>query len=238
AEIARRRTAAENPPMPRPLLEPPLPLEPSPLPSAHQPWPAQHAPYGRQAQYGQQAQYGPSSGARPLNGGGWGLEDGPFAPHATMNPAQAGQRRPLLLAAVAAVALLVTIGVPAGIWFAARDDGGGAAAAPSTSPTSTASAAASASPTGSRGELTFSIEGGGRVSLITYMFNGKTTRLKNVKLPWKKTLQIPSWPPRIPWKLAYTSPAGGSSDSVAVDGQVIIRGQGSSGTDMRSEGVL
>ncbi|WUH97823.1 serine/threonine protein kinase [Spirillospora sp. NBC_00431] len=204
AEIARRRTAAENPPVPRPRLEPPAPL--APLPSSPQPWPA-----------------GP----------------GRYAPHSTMDPAQARRPRTPLIAAAAFVALLITIGIPGGLWFTVRDTGGGVEAAPSAGPTPTASAApASPSPTGIRGELTFTIEGSGRVSSLTYMFNGKTTKLTKVRLPWEKTLQIPSWPPRIPWKLSYTCPPGGSSDSVAVDGNVIIRGQGSSGTNMRSEGVL
>ncbi|MFI0373389.1 protein kinase [Actinomadura sp. 1N219] len=199
AEIARRRTAAENPPVPRPLLEPPAPAPALP-------------------------------GTMP-----------PLPPGPPTDPGGTGRRGALLVGAAAAVALLVAIGIPAGLWTVMRDGGTSANAAPSSGTPTAASASAAASPsptpTGTRGEITFNVEGSGTVSSLSYMVNEQTTKVEDVKLPWRKTVPMPLWPPRITWKLAYRAPSGGSSFTVEVDGNNVMGGQGSAGTNLGAEGV-
>ncbi|TDD29292.1 serine/threonine protein kinase [Actinomadura sp. KC06] len=199
AEIARRRTAAENPPVPRPTLEPPAPAPALP-------------------------------GTMP-----------PLPPGPPTNPDRSRRPSTLLVGAAAVVALLVAIGIPAGLWTVTRDGGTGANAAPSSGTPSAASASAAASssptPTGTRGEITFNVEGSGTVSSLSYMVNEKTTKVEDVKLPWRKTVPMPLWPPRITWKLAYRAPSGGSSFTVEVDGNNVMGGQGSAGTNLGAEGV-
>ncbi|WP_207936805.1 hypothetical protein, partial [Actinomadura sp. KC216] len=99
------------------------------------------------------------------------------------------------------------------------------------------SASSSPKPTGTRGEITFNVEGSGTVASLSYMVNGQTTKLEDVKLPWRKTVPMPLWPPRITWKLAYRAPSGGSSFTVEVDGNNVMGGQGSAGANLGAEGV-
>ncbi|MGP4028739.1 serine/threonine-protein kinase [Actinomadura sp. 3N407] len=148
-----------------------------------------------------------------------------------------GRRRGLVLGAAGAAVLLAGVVLPVAGWYAFRGEAGASA-----DPTPTASAApASPSPsptsTATRAEITFSVEGDGRISSLTYMVNGKSTTLKKVRLPWRKTVPMPEWPPRISWKLTYRAPAGGAAHTVAVDGNVIIAGRGSEGSDMAAEGL-
>ncbi|WP_067898218.1 serine/threonine-protein kinase [Actinomadura chibensis] len=162
-------------------------------------------------------------------------------PPADPAPVRAGRRRHagVLVGVASAAALVVTAGGPAALWYATRDTGPEPAA--SASPTPSASAAVASSPPPSsavtRGDIVFTIEGDGTLRTLTYMVDGKSTMLRNVKLPWKKSVPIPATPPRISWKLTYRAPSGGASHTVVVDGQPMGSGQGSAGTTMRAEGV-
>ncbi|MEU8802924.1 serine/threonine-protein kinase [Spirillospora sp. NPDC048819] len=161
-----------------------------------------------------------------------------FVPPPPSRPA--GRRRGPVLVAAGAAVLLAAVAVPVAGWYAFGKDAGASGGPASTASTASAAPATpSPSPTSTatRAEITFSIEGGGRISSLTYMVNGKSTTLKKVRLPWRKTVAMPEWPPRISWKLTYRAPAGGASHTVAVDGNVIIAGRGSEGSDMAAEGL-
>ncbi|MFG2248136.1 serine/threonine-protein kinase [Spirillospora sp. NPDC048823] len=148
------------------------------------------------------------------------------------------RRRGPVLGAAGAAVLLTAVVIPVAGWYAFRGDGGASAAPAPTASAAPASPSASPTSTATRAEITFSIEGDGRIGSLTYMVNGKSTKLEKVRLPWRKTVPMPEWPPRISWKLTYRAPAGGASHTVAVDGNVIIAGRGSAGSDMAAEGLF
>ncbi|WP_242902746.1 serine/threonine-protein kinase [Actinomadura terrae] len=151
--------------------------------------------------------------------------------------AKAAGRRGALWAGAVGATVLVSAAALFAVWHGTRD---GTEAAPSAtrsaapaapSASSTASSTASGrkgspSPTGKRGDIRFSLAGEGRVIWLRYTINGKTTKLTNVKLPWRKTLPMLAYSPKISWRFDYKATDDGIRVAVTMNGQAISEGSG------------
>ncbi|MEU6721125.1 serine/threonine-protein kinase [Nonomuraea sp. NPDC046802] len=97
-------------------------------------------------------------------------------------------------------------------------------ATPTATPTAAATTAEStaATPTvrtspATRG-LEFFITGDVKLMSLTYAVNGRSTTLRNVKLPWRRVVTIPASPQVSQWQLRYRFPAGRVKWRVLVNG--------------------
>ncbi|MGH3490683.1 MAG: protein kinase domain-containing protein [Actinopolymorphaceae bacterium] len=72
---------------------------------------------------------------------------------------------------------------------------------PTASPTPSNTPTPSATPTPR--VLEFRFTGSGTLTNLTYIVNGRSTTVKNVKLPWRRSLDLPQAPERFEWQLAY-----------------------------------
>ncbi|WP_207945175.1 serine/threonine-protein kinase [Actinomadura rubrisoli] len=166
----------------------------------------------------------------------------PRPPSAGTGPRRTTRRAALRSAAVAAV-LLAGAGVPVAVRYGTGDTEAGVGTGPSPGSASAAPASAAplapsrapaGTPTATRGEIRFSLKGNGTLTSLTYMVDAKSTRLENVRLPWRKAVPRPVWPPRISYELAYSAPSGDVSYTIEVDGRTVTQGTGLNG---HAEGV-
>ena len=64
----------------------------------------------------------------------------------------------------------------------------------------------------------FSITGDARLRTLTYIIDGKTTKLTSVGLPWKKTVRLPA-DGKHTWRLSTKQDGGMAQIVVTVDGR-------------------
>ncbi|MEV0779757.1 serine/threonine-protein kinase [Streptomyces sp. NPDC050428] len=69
--------------------------------------------------------------------------------------------------------------------------------------------------------LELSITGDGPLNSLTYAVNGRLTTLKNVPLPWRKTVEVPRSAGSVDWRLRFTFPAGEVRSRVLRDGSSV-----------------
>lgn len=83
---------------------------------------------------------------------------------------------------------------------------------PSPAPTPTPT------PTPETRSLEFYITGDTTLTSLTYTVNGKAATLRNVKLPWRKTFEVPALPQQTTWRTVYHFQPGEVRLRVLVDG--------------------
>ncbi|MFD0852611.1 hypothetical protein ACFQ07_10270, partial [Actinomadura adrarensis] len=88
--------------------------------------------------------------------------------------------------------------------------------APRTTVTPTSAAQTSRPP--SPRQLEFYFTGNVRLTSVTYTVNGRTTTVKNAKLPWRTVVQIPALPQRTKWRMSFKFPPGEIRYRVLVNG--------------------
>ncbi|GAB3406309.1 serine/threonine-protein kinase [Flindersiella endophytica] len=88
----------------------------------------------------------------------------------------------------------------------------------SPTPTPTPTPTATPTPTPETRSLEFYLTGDTTLTTLTYTVNGKTETLRNVKLPWRKTVQVPALPQKSTWRTVYHFPPGDVRLRVLVDG--------------------
>ncbi|MHA4815052.1 serine/threonine-protein kinase [Streptomyces aculeolatus] len=161
-------------------------------------------------------------------------------PRSAGAPVPLVRRRALLLGAGAVVAGLGA-GTPLVIAYASRRPGDEAAPEhdPSPRPTRSEPPAAespAASPAARSRVLEFFLTGDVALTSLTYSVDGRTTTLEDVALPWRTAVDIPEYPPSVPWRLEYAHEPGAVGYRVMVDR--IMHGQGGdSGTGGEDEGT-
>ncbi|MEO3870997.1 serine/threonine-protein kinase [Nonomuraea sp. B12E4] len=123
-----------------------------------------------------------------------------------------------------AVAVAV-VGLAVALWTATRPEPQAPPpdplALPTFPPTPPEVTPAASPPEGETRELRFSLTGDVRLTSLTYTVNNEPTTLKNVKLPWRKVIELPGWPPRSSWRLTYRFPPGEVSHMVEAGGQAV-----------------
>ncbi|MEU4832671.1 serine/threonine-protein kinase [Streptosporangium sp. NPDC023615] len=78
---------------------------------------------------------------------------------------------------------------------------------------------AAPAPSAARGrQLEFHLTGDVRLISVTYTVDGRSKTLKDVKLPWRKTIEIPKSPDINQWRIRFRFPAGAVRWRVLVDG--------------------
>ncbi len=135
-------------------------------------------------------------------------------------PVPPGHARRTLRLAAAGGALVIAACLSVTVWYGA----GGSQARPTPTPASTPTPPPTAQ--GPAHRLAFSLTGDVKVTTLTYTVNDRPTTLKNVRLPWRKSLTLPSWPPRSSWKFAYRCTAGKLTYTVEIDGRAVDSGGG------------
>ena len=76
------------------------------------------------------------------------------------------------------------------------------------------------------------------VRALTTTFNGDTVNVRNVKLPYRRLVEIPAWPTRSTYRINYHHGVGQVTYKVIVDGQEYLSGNSSTtGTDAKPEPV-
>ncbi|AXK35565.1 serine/threonine protein kinase [Streptomyces armeniacus] len=147
--------------------------------------------------------------------------DNPPAPP----PPRPGRRR--LLAAGAAAVVTAAGGTAAVLALTRGDDtrsGPGNAlretpgAVPAASNSPSYPSDPSPSPSADPVRLEFVITGDAPLTTLAYAVNGRFTRLENVPLPWRKTVEVPHQTPAADWRLRLTLPSGRIRYRVLVDG--------------------
>ncbi|MGI5213490.1 hypothetical protein [Plantactinospora sp. CA-290183] len=73
--------------------------------------------------------------------------------------------------------------------------------------------------------LLFSATGTARLQSVTYEVQGRTVRETSAKLPWRKTIELPSGTPQ-EWSLVIKHRSGGLKVVVSVNGRVVTQGGG------------
>ncbi|MBT2206524.1 serine/threonine-protein kinase [Actinomadura sp. NEAU-AAG7] len=86
---------------------------------------------------------------------------------------------------------------------------------------------ASAVPAARSRVLEIRLTGDVRLTSLTYTVGGRSTTLRNVALPWKTAVDIPAYPPSVPWRIRYRHPNGEVDYRVFVDR--ILNGSGGRG---------
>ena len=86
------------------------------------------------------------------------------------------------------------------------------------------SSTATPSPRKETGKMEIIINGSGRLNSLTYEIDGRRTTLRNVRVPWRKTLDLPTWPSRVPWKISYDPATMNTSYRLRIDGQTVGSG--------------
>jgi hypothetical protein len=87
----------------------------------------------------------------------------------------------------------------------------------------------------------FIVSGNATVYSLTLTVNGQAETVTNVALPWRRVVEIPSWPQRSPWRIDYHHGPGDFSYQILVDGSDFGSGNSSSTSqDVRDsrEGTL
>ncbi|MFB9835846.1 serine/threonine-protein kinase [Actinoallomurus acaciae] len=163
--------------------------------------------------------------------------ENPPAPRERPHAVRPGRRTARRLGAVGVAAALIGVGL-----VAARSYGSGRSPAdPPPTPTSTSAATPTITPSEAGYELVFSVTGDVRLTSLTYTVNDRPATLRNVGLPWRKTITLPLWPPRSSWRLAYRCPPGKVSYTVTISGNVVdaggYSGNGRIGTEGHADGV-
>ena len=148
-----------------------------------------------------------------------------------MSPSPSPKRRRLLLTGSAAAACIaLVVGVGAALRAATPDEPSTGSASnalrqnPSAVPGtsfSQPSPAPSPTPSGEAVALQFVITGDGPLTSLDYAVDGRFTRLKNVSLPWRRTIEVPGRPGSRDWRLRLTIPSGGIRYRVYVNGSKI-----------------
>jgi serine/threonine protein kinase len=126
-------------------------------------------------------------------------------------PRRQVSRRALLLGGAGVG--VAAIGIPVG-WLALRPSAP-PTPKPSPSPTPPPSPSPSAAATV---RLEFFFTGNGSLSSLTYVVNGTTTTLRNVKLPWRKAIAVPERGIAGTWRLRYTVASGTAHFTVLRNG--------------------
>ncbi|WP_163566823.1 protein kinase domain-containing protein [Fodinicola feengrottensis] len=145
-----------------------------------------------------------------------------------MPPRRRMSRRALLFGGIGgAVVLAAGIGVPT---LYALDTKPKPAPTPKPTPKPTASPAAVHT-------LEFYFTGNVALTSVTYTVNGQAMTLKNVRLPWRQVVKLPSGKGKNTWQLTYGFPPGEIQHRVLVDGFQVttgvdgVSGQQGSGKD-------
>ncbi|WP_052488922.1 serine/threonine-protein kinase [Streptomyces sp. 150FB] len=153
--------------------------------------------------------------------------------HTPSHPEQTKKRRPLstrrrVLLALAALVVgsAAVVGIVRG---ASEDNGGSVTAGPERRTTPTVTPPPSAKPTPSPSAkpraMQFLFTGDTKtLATLTYTVNGRATTLKNVKLPWQETVDIPPLPKKSTWKVKFTYPPGNVRFRLLVDGFQLVNG--------------
>jgi serine/threonine protein kinase len=104
-------------------------------------------------------------------------------------------------------------------------------ATPTPTPTesSTPSSSPTPSPTPTPRILEFRFTGSGTLTNLTYIVNGRSTTVKNVELPWRRSIDLPQAPERFDWQLAYDV-NGNMEYRVLQDGKAAGSGWSSGGS--------
>jgi hypothetical protein len=97
-------------------------------------------------------------------------------------------------------------------------------------PTPTPTATPTPTPTPTTRALEFYVTGDTTLTSLTYTVNGKAETVRNVKLPWRKTIQVPALPRQTTWRVVYHFPPGDVRLRVLADGfESASAGNGASG---------
>lgn len=149
-------------------------------------------------------------------------------PRSAEAPVPPVRRRALLLGAGAVVAGLGA-GTPLLIAYASKRPGDRAAPEPDRSPRPTrsgppAAGSPAASPAARSRVLEFFLTGDVALTSLTYAVDGRTTTPADVTLPWRTAVDIPEYPPSVPWRLEYAHEPGEVGYRVMVDR--IMHGRG------------
>ncbi|MGH3380433.1 MAG: serine/threonine-protein kinase [Actinoallomurus sp.] len=144
----------------------------------------------------------------------------PLARSLATNPAPRGRgrRRARRLGAAGTGVVLIGAGMVTAMSYGA----GGSKASPAVTPTPTPAPSvtpAARTPGAPSHRMRFTVTGDVRLTSLTYTVNGSPTTLKNVRLPWRKTVGLPAWPPRNSWAIRFRCPAGKVSYTVKMDDQ-------------------
>ncbi|WP_157995987.1 serine/threonine-protein kinase [Thermomonospora amylolytica] len=127
-------------------------------------------------------------------------------------PIRSPKRQRALLLGAAGVGTALVIAVPvAGRYATATDPAASQAPGDRPSPTATATRAPART-------LEFLLTGDVTLTSLTYTVNGRTTTLRNVRLPWRRSFAIPALPQRTTWRIEYRFPPGTVRRTVSVDG--------------------
>ncbi|WP_433475144.1 serine/threonine-protein kinase [Spirillospora sp. CA-142024] len=156
-------------------------------------------------------------------------------PAARPRPAKVRRRRPVVLSGAG---VLIAGGLAAGVLVLGGPGSSSGEAGPGrasrSSPAAPASSASAApSPTARTRVLEFYVTGNVRLTSLTYTVNGKSTTLKNVKLPWRTAIDIPADPGSAKWRIKYRHKEGQVSYRVVVDR--IMNGWGSASGNTTGE---
>jgi hypothetical protein len=104
---------------------------------------------------------------------------------------------------------------------------GGGEPTPTPAPATTAVDAASATPARQPHSLVLTAEGTGAIDSFTYVLDGKTTRGRKARMPWRQSLDIPADGKRHEWSLTVDFRNGGVDLVAFFNGQEFTRSSGS-----------
>ena len=129
------------------------------------------------------------------------------------SPTRPPRRRPLLLGAAAAAVLVAVAGGTAAVraMTAERPATDTAQQTPQAPPAVPGIASASTPPSPSPPPTTkpvpveFVVTGSGPLTVLAYGVNGELTILRNVRLPWRATIEVPRQPGYLDWQLRFTA---------------------------------
>lgn len=142
------------------------------------------------------------------------------------------RRRALLIGAGA----LVAGGGAAAV--VATTTGDSSAQPPPPTTTTRATPVTSSSPAPEPRTLEFYMFGDAPVRALTTTVNGDTVTVRNVRLPYRRLVEIPAWPARSTYRINYHHGVGQVTYKVIVDGQEYLSGNSSTtGTDAKPEPV-
>lgn len=142
---------------------------------------------------------------------------------------------------IGAGALVVGGGGVAAV-VAANADNGTAQPTPSTTrstpPSGTPVDASSSAPESEPRTAEFFVFGDAPVLVLTTTINGDAVTVRNVRLPYRRLVEIPEWPTRSTYRINYHQGIGQVNYKLIVDGQEYLTGNSSStGTDLKPEPV-
>ncbi|MFI0355819.1 serine/threonine-protein kinase [Actinomadura sp. 9N407] len=129
------------------------------------------------------------------------------------NPPQPRPLKPRrrVLLPIGAAAVLLASGAGAAVVAVRAPDPPTGAASPKTSPVVRTTAPATRT-------MEFFVTGTVVLTSLTYTVNGRSTTLKDVKLPWRKVVTVPAWPQRSSWRIHYRFPPGEVSWRLLING--------------------